>query len=106
MLYDSSIKCNLGCNGLEKSPVRRDASKTNGNPSDLYNVFGVGVGEALELVLVQVHDEELVRGRQLDRHLCELLVEVADVTARFLPQRDEKEGKESEILLKGNLCSV
>lgn len=64
---------------------------TNRNSSDLYDEFRVGVGEALKLVLVQIHDEELVRWRQLHRHLCELLVEVADVTAGFLPQRDETE---------------
>lgn len=58
--------------------------------SHLYDKLGVGVGEALELVLVQVHDEELVGRRQLHRHLRELLVEVADVSARFLPQRDDK----------------
>lgn len=51
----------------------------------MYDELGVGVGEALKLVLVQVHDEELVRGRQLHGHLGELLVKVADVAARFLP---------------------
>lgn len=55
-----------------------------GRSSDLYDEFGVGVREALKLVLVQVHDEELVCGGQLHRHLGELLVKVADVAARFL----------------------
>lgn len=63
------------------------------------NVLRVGVGEALELVLVQVHDEELVRGRQLHHHLCELLVKVGDITARFLPQREGKEKNTKDKLL-------
>lgn len=65
---------------------------TNMNSSDLYDEFGVGVGEALKLVLVQIHNEELVCGRQLHHHLGELLVEVADVAARFLPQREKEKG--------------
>lgn len=60
---------------------------SNGNVSDLDNIFRVSVGEALKLVLVQVHDEQLVRGRQVHRHLGELLVEVGDIAARFLPRR-------------------
>ena len=59
----------------------------------MYDVFGVGVREALKLVLVQIHNEELVCGRQLHRHLGELLVEVADVASRFLPKK-EREGRE------------
>lgn len=59
--------------------------------SDLYDELGVGVGEALKLILVQIHDEELVCGRQLHHHLGELLVEVSNVTARFLPQREQEE---------------
>lgn len=66
---------------------------TNRNSSDLNDEFGVGVGEALKLVLVQIHNEELVGGCQLHRHLCELLVKVANVTARFLPHRERKEGE-------------
>lgn len=50
----------------------------------------------MKLVLVQVHDEELVCGRQLHHHLCELLVEVGDVTARFLPQREEEKKKKRQ----------
>jgi len=45
------------------------------------HIFRVGVGEALELILVQVHDEEFVCGCQLHWHLCELLVKVANVLA-------------------------
>lgn len=67
--------------------------RTKRNPSDLYDELGVGVGETLKLVLVQVHDEELVRGRQLHHHLGELLVEVAHVAARFLPRREDRERK-------------
>lgn len=73
---------------------------TNRNSSDLYDEFRVGVREALKLVLVQIHDEELVCWRQLHRHLCELLVEVAHVTARFLPQRDgdgERKSQKNEV---------
>lgn len=61
------------------------------NSSDLNDELWVGVGEALELVLVQVHDEEFVCWRQLHRHLGELLVEVANVAARLLPQREDRE---------------
>lgn len=55
----------------------------------------VGVGEALELVLVQVHDEELVGWRQLDGHLCELPVEVGGVASIFLVghEREQVEGE-------------
>lgn len=63
---------------------------TNRNSSNLYDKLWVGVGEALKLILVQIHNEELVCGRQLDHHLGELLVKVADVTARFLPQREQE----------------
>lgn len=63
---------------------------TTRTSSDLYDEFRVGVGESLKLVLVQVHDEELVCGRQLHRHLGELLVEVANVAARFLPREGER----------------
>lgn len=41
--------------------------------------LGVGVGEPSKLVLVQVHDEEFVRGRQLHRLPGELFVEVGSV---------------------------
>lgn len=66
------------------------------NSSDLNDELGVGVGEALELVLVQVHDEEFVCGRQLHRHLGELLVKVANIAARLLPQREERESHNRE----------
>lgn len=41
--------------------------------------FRVGVREASELVLVQVHDEEFVGGRELHRLPGELFVEVGSV---------------------------
>lgn len=43
------------------------------------HVFRVDVGKAEELVLVQVHDDELVCWRQVHSHLGELLVKVAGV---------------------------
>lgn len=57
------------------------------NTSHLNDELRVGVREALELVLVQVHDEEFVCRRQLHRHLGELLVKVSNVAARLLPQK-------------------
>lgn len=56
----------------------------------MYDEFRVGVGEALKLVLVQIHDEEFVCRRQLYHHLGELLVEVADVAARLLPRKEKE----------------
>lgn len=66
------------------------------NSSDLNDELGVGVGETLELVLVQVHDEEFVCWRQLHRHLGELLVKVANVAARLLPQREDRDENNRE----------
>lgn len=68
----------------------RGCIQSPASSSHLYDEFRVGVGESLKLVLVQVHDEELVCGRQLHRHLGELLVKVADVTTRFLPHGEEE----------------
>lgn len=45
--------------GLDRS----EKCLRNHSSSDLYNKFRVGVGETIKLILVQVHDEELVRGR-------------------------------------------
>lgn len=45
------------------------------------HVFRVGVGEAEELVLVQVHYDKFVCWGQVDRHLGELFVKVASVPA-------------------------
>lgn len=44
----------------------------------------VGVGEALELILVQVHNKELVSWSQIDGHLGELLIEVTNITTGLL----------------------
>lgn len=46
--------------------------------------LGVSVGESSKLVLVQVHDEEFVRGRELHRLPGELFVEVGSVAFVFL----------------------
>lgn len=44
----------------------------------------IGVGKALELILVQIHDEKFIGWSELDCHLGELLVEVAGVLPIFL----------------------
>lgn len=88
----------LGCTSWSK--VR---PLTSWKSSDLYDEFWVGVGEALKLVLVKVHDEELVCWRQLHHHLCKLLVEVADVSACFLTHtrtkkiKTERRKKENKV---------
>lgn len=76
---------------------------TNRKSSDLNDEFGVGVGEALKLHLVQIHNEELVCGCQLHRHFSELLIEVANITARFLS--NGKRGKEN-VLKKRITCEL
>lgn len=43
-------------------------------------VLGVSVGEAEEVVLVQVHDDQLVRWSQVHWHLGEFLVKVTSVS--------------------------
>lgn len=72
------------------SKVSSELRWANRNSSDLDDEFRIGVGETLKLVLVQIHDEELVSGRQLHHHLGKLPVEVANVTARFLPQTEKE----------------
>lgn len=69
------------------------------NTSDLNDELGIGVREALELVLVQVHDEEFVCRRQLHCHLGELLVKVSNVAARLLPQREHRVSNTKESRL-------
>lgn len=44
-------------------------------------IFRVGEGEAEEVILVQVHDDQFVRRRQVHRHLGEFFVKVARVPA-------------------------
>jgi len=73
---------------VRRRSLRRRRWPPGAPPSHLDDELGVGEGEAQELVLVQVHDEQLVRGRQLHRHLGELLVKVTHVTARFLRKRE------------------
>lgn len=51
------------------------------------DILRVGVGEAQELVLVQIHDKQLVGGRELDGHFCELPVKVASISAVSLEKR-------------------
>lgn len=51
-------------------------------------VLRVGVGKAQELVLVQIHDKQLVGGRELHCHFCELPVKVAGISA--VPLEEEK----------------
>ena len=46
--------------------------------------LGVQVRKSRELRLVQIHHEELVRGRQIGLLRRELLVEVVDVLAMLL----------------------
>lgn len=67
-------------------------------------VLGVSVGEAEEVVLVQVHDDQLVCGSQVHWHLGEFLVKVTSVSTVPLQvwrvmaeggteeQRSEKDG--------------
>lgn len=52
--------------------------------SDVLDEFGVEEREAQEFVLIQVHHEELVGGRQVQLFGRELLVKVAHVFAVFL----------------------
>lgn len=60
-----------------------------GKTSDLDDELWVGVRKALELILVQIHDEELVGGRQIHSHLGELFVEIANVSAGFLNKKEK-----------------
>lgn len=64
-----------------------------GKTSDLYDELWVGVGEALEFILVEVHNEELVCGCQLHHHLGELFVKVANITAGLLNKEKTQKGK-------------
>lgn len=52
-------------------------------PLHVNDKLGVSVGESSKLVLVQVHDEEFVRGRELHRLPGELFVEVGSVAFVF-----------------------
>ena len=58
--------------------------------SHLDDELGIDEREAGELGLVEVHDEELVGGRQLGLLARELVVEVAHVFAAFLQQSRQR----------------
>ena len=64
--------------------------------SDLDDKLGVRVGEALELGLVEVHDEELISRGQLNHHLRELLIKVPHILAGLLRGEQNKRGRERE----------
>lgn len=64
--------------------LARDSQARAAPPLHVNDKLGVGVGESSKLVLVQVHDEEFVRGRQLHRLPGELLVEVGSVALVLL----------------------
>lgn len=54
------------------------------------DILRVGVGEPQELVLVQIHDKQLVSGRELHSHFSELPVKVASISAVSLEKRKRK----------------
>lgn len=54
------------------------------------DVLQVGEGEPQELVLVQIHDKQLVGWRELDGHFCELPVKVASISAVSLEKRKKR----------------
>ena len=56
--------------------------------SDMLHKFGIEEGEAREFVLIEVHHEKFVRGREVDLLGGELTVKVGDVFAVPL-QREE-----------------
>ena len=58
----------------------------------MLHIFGVKEGESRELVLIQVHHEQLVRGRQVRLLGGKLPVEIAHVFAVAL-----EKGKGSQI---------
>lgn len=68
--------------GLELGTVR--SGRAAPPPLHVNDKLGVSVGESSKLVLVQVHDEEFVRGRELHRLPGELFVEVGRVSFVFL----------------------
>lgn len=62
-------------------------------------ILGVSVGEAEEVILVQVHDDQLVRWSQIHWHLGEFLVKVTSVSTaplqvwRVMVERDGQDNK-------------
>ena len=59
----------------------QNSDKPDCRTLDVLDKLRVEEGEAGELLLVQVHHEELVGGGQLGRLVCELAVEVGHVSA-------------------------
>ncbi len=57
---------------------------------NLNDKLRVGVGEAQEFILVQIHNKEFIRWCQLNRHLGELLVEITCVPSIFLKEKQEE----------------
>ena len=57
--------------------------------SDVLHEFRIQEREAGEFVLIQIHHEQLVGGRQVQLVRRELLVEIADVFAMFLFRASE-----------------
>lgn len=57
---------------------------------NLNDKLRIGVGEALEFILVQIHNEEFICWCQLNHHLGKLLVEVTCVTSIFLKEQKKK----------------
>lgn len=74
----------------------KNRSTGDGSRLHLDDKLRVGVGESLEFILVQVHDEELVCGRQLDGHLGEFLVEVTGILPVLLGARER--GRNETVL--------
>lgn len=56
------------------------------------DILRVGVGEPQELVLVQIHDKQLVGGRELHSHFSELSVKVAGISAVSLEKKRKERG--------------
>lgn len=69
--------CRYVQGGLEFGTARR--GRAAAPRLHVNDKLGVGVGESSKLVLVQVHDEEFVRGCELHRLPGELFVEVGSV---------------------------
>ncbi len=63
---------------------------------NLNDKLRVGVGEAQEFILVQIHNEEFIRWCQLNCHLGELLVEITCVPVDFSERKTEEESNECD----------
>ena len=76
--------------------------------SDVLDEFRIEEGESEKLVLIQVHHEELVGGRQIQLLGRELLVKVADVFAVFLltPNPPNRTAKRQPSKRSANIIPV